>query len=67
MPCRCINPCVKDAEQASLGWHAARRAPVRRSPAELPRLSPMTGAGTDAPPRRATVTTWTTTPTTWLR
>jgi pimeloyl-ACP methyl ester carboxylesterase len=29
--------------------------------------SPMTGAGTDAPRRPATVTTWTTTPTTWLR
>jgi pimeloyl-ACP methyl ester carboxylesterase len=29
--------------------------------------SPMTGVGTDAPPRPATVTTWTTTPTTSLR
>ena len=29
--------------------------------------SPTTGAGTDAPPRPATVTTWTTTPTTWPR
>jgi hypothetical protein len=29
--------------------------------------SPTTGAGTDAPPRPPTVTTWTTTPTTWLR
>ena len=46
MPRRCINPCVKDAEQASLGWHAARRAPVRRSPAQLPPLSPW-------PPRAA--------------
>ena len=29
--------------------------------------SPTTGAGTDAPRRPATVTTWTTTPTTWPR
>ena len=29
--------------------------------------SPMTAAGTDAPHRRATVMTWTTTPTTWPR
>ena len=29
--------------------------------------SPMTGAGTAAPRRPATVTTWTTTPTTWPR
>ena len=29
--------------------------------------SPMTGAGTAAPPRSATGTTWTITPTTWLR
>ena len=31
------------------------------------RSSPMTGVATDAPRRPATVTTWTTTPTTWLR
>ena len=29
--------------------------------------SPTTAGGTDAPPRPATVTTWTTTPTTWRR
>jgi pimeloyl-ACP methyl ester carboxylesterase len=29
--------------------------------------SPTTGVGTDARPRLGTVTTWTTTPTTWLR
>jgi non-heme chloroperoxidase len=31
------------------------------------RVIAMTGAGTDAPRRPATATTWTTTPTTWLR